>query len=285
MRTLLLLVCVALSATAAAADSLLFNILPLENPVEMAKRFKPLAEYLTAQLNRPIEVKPGKDYAASIEAVGLGRHQLAYTSPTLWTKMRRLYPQAGLEMVALVCIEGKPFTHSYIIVPKDSPVMALADLRGKVFAFGNEDSTGSHLYPRWMLRQAGLDRDKDLAGFKYTGSHANVLKAVESGGADAGGLTESTARKGIAAGTVRMLAISEPIPEFAIVIGKTFPADLKATLISALCRLTAHQPEEARILQAINPKASGFAPATGTEYDVPAKMIAELYGESFFHAK
>jgi phosphonate transport system substrate-binding protein len=278
-----LLIC--FGAALAAEDALALNVLPLEAPVEMAKRFRPLAEYLGAQLGRPVEVKPGKDYTASIESVGTLKHQFAYTSPTLWTKMRRLYPDAGLEMVALVAIDGKPFTNSLIIVPKDSPAKTLADLKGKSFAFGNEDSTGSHLYPRWMLKQAGIDRDGGLGSYKYTGSHANVLKAVESGAMDAGGLTESTARKGVEAGTVRSLAVSEPIPEFAIVVNKAFPAELKAKLITALTGLSAGKPEQAAIVMAINKKATGFTAATGSEYDVPAKMITELYGEAFFQAK
>lgn len=268
--------------TAHAADTIALNVLPLEAPIEMAKKFKPLADYLGSTLGAEIAVKPGKDYAASVADVGTLKHQMAYTSPTLWAKMNRLHPDAGLEMVALVLLDGKPTTNSCIIVPKDSPVQDLAGLKGRSFAFGNEDSTGSHLYPRWMLRQAGIDRDGGLSSFSYTGTHANVLKAVETGKADAGGLTESVARKGVEAGSVRILATSDPIPEFAIVINKSFPAALKAKLLSALVGLDSSKPEHAAVLTPINKKATGFTAAKGDEYAVPAKMIAELYGDAFF---
>jgi phosphonate transport system substrate-binding protein len=266
----------------AAAEPLQLNVLPLEAPIEMAKKFKPLADYLTAALGREVQVKPGKDYAASISDVGTLRHQFAYTSPTLWAKLARNYPEAGLEMVAILCLDGKPFTNSCVIVPKDSPVQALADLKGKAFSFGNEDSTGSHLYPRWMLKQAGIERDGGLGSFSYTGTHANVLKAVESGKADAGGLTESVARKGVDAGTVRIIATSDPIPEFAIIVNKAFPAELKAKLLEALTGLDAAKPELAAVLSPINKRASGFTKAKGDEYAAPIDIVNKLYGDAFY---
>lgn len=266
----------------AAAEALQLNVLPLEAPIEMAKKFKPLADHLSAALGVEVQVKPGKDYAASVADVGTCKHQLAYTSPTLWAKLQRLHPDAGLEMIALVCLDGKPVTNACIIVPKDSPVHAIGELKGKSFAFGNEDSTGSHLYPRWMLKVAGIERDGGLSAFSYTGTHANVLKAVESGKADAGGLTEGVARKGVEAGTVRIIATSDPIPEFAIVINKAFPVDLKPKLLAALVGLDAKHPEHAAILAPIHKKATGFVKAKGDEYAVPADMIAKLYGDAFF---
>jgi phosphonate transport system substrate-binding protein len=266
----------------AAADPLQLNVLPLEAPIEMAKKFKPLADHLGSALGREVQVKPGKDYAASISDVGTLKHQLAYVSPTLWAKLTRAYPDAGLELVALLCLDGKPFTNACIIVPKDSPVQSLAGLKGRSFAFGNEDSTGSHLYPRWMLKQAGIERDGGLGSFSYTGTHANVLKAVESGKADAGGLTESVARKGVESGTVRILATSDPIPEFAIVVNKAFPAELKARLLEALTGIDAGKPELAALVTPINRRASGFIKAKGDEYAVPIEIIGKLYGESFY---
>jgi phosphonate transport system substrate-binding protein len=272
----LVLALLAALAVLPAGEALQLNVLPLEAPIEMAKKFKPLAEHLSAALGAEVQVKPGKDYAACVADVGGLKHQLAYTSPTLWAKLRRLHPDAGCEMVALLCLDGKPFTSACVIVPKDSPVQALADLKGRSFAFGNEDSTGSHLYPRWMLKQAGIERDGGLGSFSYTGTHANVLKAVESGKADAGGLTESVARKGVEAGTVRILATSEPIPEFAIIVNKAFPAELKPKLMAALTTI------DAAVLAPINKKATGFVQAKGDEYAVPADMIANLYGDAFF---
>ncbi len=265
-----------------AGEALLMNVLPLETPIVMAKKFKPLADYLTTALGQEVQVKPGKDYAASVADVGGLKHQLAYTSPTLWAKLARLHPDAGMEMVALVCLDGKPFTNSCIIVAKDSLVQTLADLKGKSFAFGNEDSTGSHLYPRWMLKQAGIERDGGLGSFSYTGTHANVLKAVEAGKADAGGLTEGVALTGVEAGTVRILATSEPVPEFAIVINKSFPAALKPKLLTALTALSSSTPEHVAMLSPINKKMTGFIAAKGDEYAKPAEMILKLYGEAFF---
>lgn len=45
--------------------------------------------------------------------------------------------------------------YSLIIVPADSLVQSTAELKGKVFAFGDVSSTSGSLYPRFMLDKAG----------------------------------------------------------------------------------------------------------------------------------
>jgi phosphonate transport system substrate-binding protein len=265
-----------------AAEPLLFNVLPLEAPVEMAKKFTPFTAYLSKALGTEIQIKTGKDYPTCNADIGSLKHQFAYTSPAMWTKLVRQYPEAGLEMVALVCVDGKPVSHACIVVAKDSPVQDIAALKGKTFAFGSEASLGSHIYPRYMLKQGGIECEGGLASFKFTGSHANVLKSVVDGRADAGGLIQGVAKKGVEAGTVRILATSDPIPEFAIIINKSFPADAKAKLLAALIALNATKPDDSAILAPIGKGVTGFVQAKGDEYKELTVLIGKIYGDEYF---
>jgi phosphonate transport system substrate-binding protein len=54
---------------------------------------------------------------------------------------------------------GVPEYWSEIVVPVDSPVRSLEDLRGRVLAFEDPDSTSGHLLPRAMLLEKGLRID------------------------------------------------------------------------------------------------------------------------------
>jgi len=43
------------------------------------------------------------------------------------------------------------FYHSLIVVPKDSPVQSVQELKGKTFLFSAPASTSGHLFPRALL--------------------------------------------------------------------------------------------------------------------------------------
>ncbi|GJM74736.1 hypothetical protein HMSSN036_69520 [Paenibacillus macerans] len=48
-----------------------------------------------------------------------------------------------------------------IIVPKDSPVQTVQDLKGKDFLFADPASTTGHLYPRaTLMKLLGLKNDE-----------------------------------------------------------------------------------------------------------------------------
>ena len=119
-------------------------------------------------------------------------------------------------------VQGEDTYQAAIVVPPDSPLRDIADLRGRSFAFGASNSTQGHLIPRLMLQQAGLTLT-DLRAYTYTGSHAATANAVTSGRFDAGGLQDTLARDLADRGLVRILAFSSPYPSSGIVAGPAVP--------------------------------------------------------------
>ncbi len=132
--------------------------------------------------------------------------------------------------------EGQDTYRAAIVVPSDSPVRDLADLRGRSFAFGSPNSTQGHLIPRLMLQRAGLTLH-DLRAYAFHDSHAATANAVISGRYDAGGLQDTLALALAERGLVRILALSEPYPSSGIVAGPGVPEKTAQMVREALLTL------------------------------------------------
>ncbi|WP_448591169.1 PhnD/SsuA/transferrin family substrate-binding protein [Thermoflexus hugenholtzii] len=132
--------------------------------------------------------------------------------------------------------EGRDTYRAAIVVPPDSPIRDLADLRGRSFAFGSPNSTQGHLIPRLMLQRAGL-RVHDLRAYAFHESHAATANAVISGRYDAGGLQDTLALALAERGLVRILALSEPYPSSGIIAGPGVPEKTARMVQAALLAL------------------------------------------------
>lgn len=162
--------------------------------------------------------------------------------------------------------EGEDTYRAAIIVPPDSPLRDLSDLRGRSFAFGAPNSTQGHLIPRLMLQQAGLALT-DLQTYTYTGSHAATANAVTSERFDAGGLQDTLARDMAARGLVRILALSDPYPSSGIVAGPDVPAKTVDVVRQALLTLDPTGADAGALYHwERSEMPRGFAPARDDDY-------------------
>jgi len=252
------------TVTAAQAD-VVFGIIPLEEKEVMTQKFKALAQYLSSQLGEPVTLKVGNDYNEIESGLSDGTIQIAYVGPSGAVKVNQENP-AVIPLVKVVK-SGSPFYKSYVITKKDSPLNNIADLKGKVFAFGDKGSTSSYLVPKYLLAKSGVTLN-DLKESKLTGSHSNVLKAVLDGSADAGGLKESLAVKN--ADKVKVLEISKPIPNFPICANIKALGKEKAKKIQAMLMA---MPEKSQEIIAISKKYDKFDKASIADYQIIAAIM------------
>lgn len=132
--------------------------------------------------------------------------------------------------------QGEDRYRAAIVVPNDSPIQDISDLKGRSFAFGAPNSTQGHLIPRLMLQQAGLTLE-DLSAYAYHDSHAVVANAVTSGRFAAGAIQDTLARTLSARGLLRILALSEPYPSSGMVAGPETPLATSTLITEALLSL------------------------------------------------
>ncbi|MDA8168777.1 MAG: phosphate/phosphite/phosphonate ABC transporter substrate-binding protein [Nitrospiraceae bacterium] len=250
-------------------DIIRFGITPLESPVEMYKKFAPLAGYLTRKLDRKVELRVASNFESAIKEIGQGMVDFCYMTPSTYILANKTY---GVKVLVKALREGKPFQHSVIVAREGGHIKSLKDLKGKSFAFGDENSTSSHIVPRAMLLEDGIDL-KDLSYYNYLGHHNDVADAVLKGEFDAGGLMESTAYKYKAKG-LTFLKFSAEIPEFNIVSGKTDEETVRR-LKKALAELNS-SGADSPVLKSIDPGYTGFMEASDEDFSGIRKMMSSI---------
>jgi len=248
-----------------------FGVVPLESPAVMFKKFSPLVEYLSRKLGRPVDLRVAVDFEGAIKDIGQNATQLCYMTPSTFIEANKRY---GVRVLVKALREGKPYHHSVIITKADSDIRSIEDLKGKTFAFGDMRSTSSHIIPRAMLKQAGIDLS-DLRYYNYLGHHDDVVKAVLKGEFDAGGVMEATANKFKDRG-IRFLKFSEEIPEFNICYNPSISEGDLAIIKTALISLRDSDPEGAAVLKSIDESYTGFTEARDNDYDSIKTEMARI---------
>lgn len=270
------------SSAGGTVEEISFGVVPLEAPTTMFRKFKPLVRFLEQETGVTVKLAVARDYDGAIEAIGEGTTQIAYLTPTTMPKAQRLYPDAEITPFVRFLSEGAGTYRSCLVVPADGGIDDPAEAAGRRIGFGSESSTSSHLMPRSMLMAAGVDPDADAASVEYLGSHTNVIKAIELGKIDLGGVKQDVAEKAAAAGTVRIVATSNDIPQFPVVFNDHMPEELRARFEAAFEKLNDGSEASTKVLEAISSKYDGTERAKDADYDGVRQMIATLYGEAFY---
>ncbi len=247
------------------------GVVPLESPAVMSRKFIPLADYLTRKLGKTVELRVALNFEGALKDIGENVTQLCYMTPSTYVEANRKY---NVKVLVKALREGKPYHHSVIVVRSDSDIKSPGDLRGRTFAFGDVKSTSSHIVPRAMLKNAGIDLD-DLKYYNYLGHHDDVAKAVLKRDFDAGGVMESIAYRFKDQG-LRLLQTSDEIPEFNICYSSALDEKDLASVKTALVSLNDSTSEGAAILKSIDSGYTGFAAADDSDYTSIRMMMSKL---------
>jgi phosphonate transport system substrate-binding protein len=213
-------------------------------------------------LGRTVNIRIGRDYEEHIRAVGDNSVDIAFMGPAQYVKLIDEYGPRPL--LARLEVNGKPELFGAIVVRTDNPMRALADLKGHSFAFGDPDSTMSHIVPEAMLTEAGVPLSA-LSEYKFLGAHKNVALGVLSGDFDAGAvkmeILDEFAERGL-----RSLAKTPAVSEHVLVVRTDMPADQVGKLRQALLNLRS-QPNGMQVMQSINKDMTAFVPVADADYD------------------
>jgi phosphonate transport system substrate-binding protein len=254
-------------ATAQAApnpdpQTLKVALLPDENASTIIKNNQGLKDYLESQLGRKIELIVTTDYSSMIEAMRHGRLDLAYFGPLSYVLARQ---KSEIEPFAALKVKGSTTYQSVVIANISSGVKTIGDIRGKNMAYGDKVSTSSHLIPKSVLAEQGLNVGNDYKEH-FVGSHDAVALAVQNGHAQAGGLSRPifeslVERKMVSLDKVKVLAYSKPFPQYPWTLRSNLKPELKDKIRNAFLNL-----KDPAVLKAF--KAEGFEAITDKHYDV-----------------
>ena len=239
-------------------------LLPDENASTIIQNAQPLRAHLERSLSREVEIVVTTDYSSMIEAMRFGRIEIAYFGPFSYVLAKSRAP--GIEPFAVGVERGSPTYNSVIIAGSDSPVRTLEDIRGRPMGYGDQASTSAHLVPRAMLlTRAQLNGDRDYR-VVHLGTHDGVARAVQAGQVAAGGLSQSIlrtliTRNVIDANRIREVAVSDPIPNYPMVMQGNLAEPLKAAIRSAFL-----ETRDADVLRSF--RVEGFAATDDAAYNI-----------------
>jgi phosphonate transport system substrate-binding protein len=235
---LLLACCLPVHAGAPASPALRFAPLPLENREAMLRQFLPLADHLQRKLGQPVELVFHDRYDALLDAFTRGELDLALIGPLPYVRLRERHAHA-VPLAHFVEADRQP-TYRCALVDFAGDGVAPAALRGRELALTQPLSTCGPLAADALLRRYA-DFGLDQVRVRHFATHDAVALAVVAGEHPAGTLKESIARKFATLG-LRVRALSEPFPAFALVANAaTLSPARRQALSRALLLATAEE--------------------------------------------
>ncbi len=153
--------------------------------------------------------------------------------------------------------QGVTEYHSVIYVRRDSGLAGVADLRGRMVAFGEPFSTASYFLPKASLSAAGerLERFEDPAarvpadriGYVLSGDAESSMVWVLKGKVDAGAINADylTEMAGARADEIVVIHRSMPVPRNVVCLRADLEPDLAAAVTTTLLEM--HLDQEGRM--------------------------------------
>ena len=243
----------------ATLTSVEIGITGFESASERMGQLDSLAEYLSEKLGVPVAFRQASDYAAVTQALAAGQIEIAATGASNYANMYET-TNGGVEpLVVNSEIDGALGYFSALFVRADSSYQKLEDLEGKTIAHPDTNSTSGYLYPRFEMRQRGINPDTFFSRAGFAGGHAQAVISVVQGQYDSGvtwvsgqgkveeGYSRGNLRIMVDAGQldikdIRVIELFGPIPNGPWVARKDLPAEFKAELIAIMETLHVDQP-------------------------------------------
>jgi len=240
------------AALAQSADVTEFRIgiLGGENAQDRMNSYECLRGYTEERLGVPAKLFAPADYNGVIQGLLGGTLDMAWLGASAYAAVHLQDPEAVEPVLVKINLDGSYGYHSIGFARKDAGIESLEDMQGKVFGFGDPNSTSGYLIPSIEIPQttgATMESGDYFGEVKFTGGHEQTIVAVNNGDVDGGvtwadgqgnwedGYNSGALRKAVDAGLVDMNDLveiwrSKPIPEGPVVLRKDLPEEVKTTM-------------------------------------------------------
>lgn len=245
------------------------------SPAKNLESYHDLLAYLERRLERPVELVQRMTYAEVNDLMRTRQIDLAFVCTLAYIEGKREF---GMELLVAPQIRDQTVYYSYLIVPKESPVRSLMDLRGKAFAFSDPLSNTGRLAPTYQLSLMGATPDAFFSRYVFTYSHDNSIVAVADQLVD-GAAVDSlvydflTAKEPDLIAKTRIIARWGPYGIPPVVVHPGLAPSLKERLRTVF--LDMHRELEGRwILNDLG--IERFVPIQDEAYDSVRRMVAKV---------
>ncbi len=255
-----------LSGGVGVADTLRVSAIPDEDPQELLRKYKPFADYIAREVGVQVKFVPVVDYAATVEGLAADRLDIVWYGG--FTSVQATQRAKGATRLAMR--EEDASFKSLFVTRTDSGIKTLVDLKGRTFAFGSVSSTSGHLMPRYFLKAAGIEPERDFRKFGFSGAHDATAAWVEAGQVDAGALNflvwrKLVEKKKIDTGKTRVFWTTPPYVDYVWVARGGVPREIREKFKQALLKLEYSNPRHKKIMDL--QRTRKFIPAKDSDWD------------------
>ena len=266
-------------------DQFRIGILGGENAQDRMNSYACLQEYASEALGVETKLFAPADYNGVIQGLLGGTIDMAWLGASSYAATYLQDPEAVEPVLVKVNLDGSIGYHSIGFARIDSGIDSLDAMEGKVFGFGDPNSTSGYLIPSIEIPQykdgITMESGEYFAEVKFTGGHEQTIVAVANGDLDGGvtwadgqgnwedGYNSGALRKAVDAGLIDMNDLvqiwkSAVIPEGPIVLRQALPAEVKETMTALVDGLYDADPDCAYGVAAGD--TLGFQPVTHDTY-------------------
>jgi phosphonate transport system substrate-binding protein len=266
------------------------GILGGENAQDRLTSNECVRAYTEELLGVPTKIFTPADYDGVIQGLLGGTIDMAWLGASAYAKTYLTDPEAVDVVLVKTNLDGSYAYHSIGIARADSGIKSLEDMKGKVFGFGDPNSTSGYLIPAVEIPQAtgaSMENGAYFGEVRFTGGHEQTIVAVANGDVDAGvtwadgqgdwadGYNSGALRKAVDSGLVDMNDLveiwkSKPIPEGPIVLRRALPTEVKTKMVEFLSGLHAKDQQCAYNMAA--GETAGFAPVAHDAYQTMIEL-------------
>lgn len=185
------------------ADSVKLGVLAKRGKEKAVKKWKPLAEYLGKKTGENFMLLP-LSFEAIEPAVKGSKVDYLIANPGFFVTMKKKYEAKALASM-LNLRQGKALNQfgGVIFVKKDSPIKALADIKGKKFMCVKYTSFGGGQMAFRHFLDNSINPFKDFASMMEGKKHDNVVLSVARGIVQAGTVRSDTLERMEAEGKIK----------------------------------------------------------------------------------
>jgi len=234
----------------------------IEGMEELRRAFGPFVDELRDILGVEIEFFPVSSRTIAVTALAMGQVDLVLAGPTEY-----LFMKSRHDVRPVVGIQRERYS-TVFVVEADSDMQTLADVRGRRIALKDHGSTSGHVMPLSMLREAGINPDRDvrilmLGGARHEAMLSGEVDVLAGGIRDWDRLVERGGE-----GRFRIIAESPQLPRDLLVarngISQAYTDEIAERILASGERLmnamvqTAQRDRYAR---------AAFVPASDADYD------------------
>lgn len=244
-----------------------FGIVPQHKAVDLAARWTPLLQHLSAKTGLRFEFRTARDISTFEQRLAQGEFDIAYMNPFHYTVFHR---QPGYRAFAR---EKSPGLRGVLVVHADAPFRRLEDLNGQALAFPAPGAFAASLIPRAQLRAAGV-----RVNANFVVSHDSVYYGVANRlFAAGGGIPDTLDRLEPAVRSrLRVLWTSPAYTPHAIAAHPRVPTAVITALRDAMLA-AARDPQGALLLAALG--FEGLVAAADEEYDLIRQLTPSIRAE------